>query len=61
MAKIKGISFSQEYEEEYEYVMGIKGASAYICELIRKDLNSKKKTEDEVLQKVVKLLSEFKS
>lgn len=41
-AKSKGISFSKDYKKEYEYVMGIKGASRYICELIRKDLEGQK-------------------
>lgn len=43
-AKVKGISFSEDYKEEYDYVMSIKGASKYICELIRKDLRQKNKT-----------------
>lgn len=43
-SRIKGISFSKEYQAEYEYVMKIKDASKYICELIRKDLLQKNKT-----------------
>lgn len=41
-AKSKGISFSKRYQKEYEYVMSIKDASKYICELIRKDLERQK-------------------
>lgn len=40
--KTKGISFSPQYEREYNYVMEIKNASKYICELIKKDLDFKK-------------------
>lgn len=42
--KTKGISFSKRYEEEYNHVMKMKGASSYICELIRRDLRQKNKT-----------------
>lgn len=42
---IKSISFTDEYKEEYEYVMSIKNASKYVCELIRNDMKSK---EDDV-------------
>lgn len=40
--KTKGFSFAPQYEREYNYVMEIKNASKYICELIKKDLDSKK-------------------
>ena len=40
-AKIKGLSFTKEYRREYEYLMKIKNASKYVCELIRRDLNLK--------------------
>lgn len=40
--KTKGISFAPQYEREYNYVMEIKNASKYICELIKKDLDFKK-------------------
>lgn len=45
-SKTKGISFSKDYEKEYEYVMKIKDASKYICELIRADLRQKNKTTE---------------
>lgn len=38
---IKSISFTDEYKDEYEYVMNMKNASRYICELIRNDMRSK--------------------
>lgn len=38
-AKTKGVSFSPKYEREYTYIMKIKDASKYICELIKKDLD----------------------
>lgn len=41
-AKTKGISFSTNYEREYAYIMKIKDASKYICELIKKDLDEHK-------------------
>lgn len=44
MAKIKGISFSNEYQTEYQYIMSIKDASKYVCTLIRRDLEQKNKT-----------------
>lgn len=47
-SKIKGISFSKEYLKEYEYVMSIKDASKYICELIRIDLDKKNRTIDNI-------------
>lgn len=40
--KTKGFSFAPQYEREYNYVMEIKNASKYICELIKKDLDFKK-------------------
>lgn len=45
-SKTKGISFSKDYEKEYEYVMKIKDASKYICELIKTDLKKKNKTTE---------------
>lgn len=41
-AKTKGFSFTEKYEREYNYVMSIKDASKYVCELIKKDLDNKK-------------------
>lgn len=41
-AKVKGISFAPKYKREYTYVMGIKDASKYICELIKNDLDEQK-------------------
>lgn len=41
-AKTKGISFSPNYVREYTYIMKIKDASKYICELIKNDLDEHK-------------------
>lgn len=39
--KVKSISFVEKYEREYQYLMKIKNASQYVCELIKKDLDKK--------------------
>ena len=45
-AKTKSVSFKEEYFAEYEYLDNMKGASEYVCELVRKDRLSKEENMD---------------
>ena len=43
--KVKSLSFTKKYEREFQYLMKIKNASQYVCELIKKDLDKKENTK----------------
>lgn len=45
-AKTKSISFKEEYFAEYEYLNKMKGASEYVCELVKRDRLSKEEDID---------------
>lgn len=45
-AKTKSISFKEEYFAEYDYLDNMKGASEYVCELVKKDRLSKEENID---------------
>lgn len=51
MAQRKTFSFSQEYMEEYNYLLPMKNPSEYICMLIRKDLQAKTEAKAEAKAK----------
>ena len=52
-AKTKGVSFSSKYKREYIYIMKIKDASKYICELIKKDLDENKEKLDLIKEDMI--------
>lgn len=59
-AKTKSISFKEEYFAEYEYLDKMKGASEYVCELVRKDRISKEENIELIDAQIDKLLDKMK-
>lgn len=53
-SRTRSISFTSEYEKEYEYFLSIPNRSKYVCELIRRDMETK--NSPEYLAKQVEML-----
>lgn len=57
-AKTKTISFTEKYKREYNYISSIRNASEYVCELIKKDLDSKDRSIEKQIETLQSRLSQ---
>lgn len=56
--KVITISFSEEYEQEYNYLVKIPNRSKYICEAIREYKKTNKYQSNEELLNIIKNLTD---